>query len=171
MLYRRDTDSGRLPAAAHLSGQIPLAPLDARLDHARNGGPDDRPDPRRTQADRTETPLALGLDHPQRQPPSRQDRRAQDRRASGVLRLPRHLDDGALFSHPAAPGPCRGQNPRRSRLSRRAVSFGRQSLEKLEQFRAYGGAQSYPSRTKDTDDVDFSTGSVGSASPSPPSPR
>jgi pyruvate dehydrogenase complex dehydrogenase (E1) component len=26
---------------------------------------------------------------------------------------------------------------------------------------AYGGAQSYPSRTKDTDDVDFSTGSVG----------
>src|SRR5579859_2507830 len=39
--------------------------------------------------------------------------------------------------------------------------LGRQSLEKLERFRAYGGAQSYPSRTKDTDDVDFSTGSVG----------
>lgn len=39
--------------------------------------------------------------------------------------------------------------------------FGRQTLEKLEQFRAYGGAQSYPSRTKDSDDVDFSTGSVG----------
>src|SRR5438132_1058935 len=39
--------------------------------------------------------------------------------------------------------------------------FGRQSREKLERFRAYGGAQSYPSRTKDTDDVDFSTGSVG----------
>jgi pyruvate dehydrogenase E1 component len=39
--------------------------------------------------------------------------------------------------------------------------FGRQSREKLERFRAFGGAQSYPSRTKDTDDVDFSTGSVG----------
>lgn len=39
--------------------------------------------------------------------------------------------------------------------------LGRQTREKLEGFRAYGGAQSYPSRTKDTDDVDFSTGSVG----------
>jgi pyruvate dehydrogenase E1 component len=39
--------------------------------------------------------------------------------------------------------------------------FGHQSREKLERFRALGGAQSYPSRTKDTDDVDFSTGSVG----------
>jgi pyruvate dehydrogenase E1 component len=37
----------------------------------------------------------------------------------------------------------------------------RQSRDKLEGFRAYKGAQSYPSRTKDTDDVDFSTGSVG----------
>ena len=39
--------------------------------------------------------------------------------------------------------------------------FGKQSREKLEQFRAWHGAQSYPSRTKDSDDVDFSTGSVG----------
>jgi len=39
--------------------------------------------------------------------------------------------------------------------------LGRQSREKLERFRGYKGAQSYPSRTKDTDDVDFSTGSVG----------
>ena len=39
--------------------------------------------------------------------------------------------------------------------------FGRQSLDQLERFRAFGGAQSYPSRTKDKDDVDFSTGSVG----------
>src|SRR3954447_16486626 len=39
--------------------------------------------------------------------------------------------------------------------------FGRQSRQKLEDFRGYKGAQSYPSRTKDTDDVDFSTGSVG----------
>jgi pyruvate dehydrogenase E1 component len=39
--------------------------------------------------------------------------------------------------------------------------LGHQSREKLEGFRAYGGAQSYPSRTKDADDVDLSTGSVG----------
>ncbi|HEY8369063.1 MAG TPA: transketolase, partial [Thermodesulfobacteriota bacterium] len=39
--------------------------------------------------------------------------------------------------------------------------LGRQRREKLERFRALGGAQSYPSRTKDTEDVDFSTGSVG----------
>ena len=39
--------------------------------------------------------------------------------------------------------------------------FGRQTREKLERFRAFGGAQAYPSRTKDADDVDFSTGSVG----------
>jgi len=38
---------------------------------------------------------------------------------------------------------------------------GRQSLEKLQNFRGLGGVQSYPSRTKDVDDVDFSTGSVG----------
>jgi pyruvate dehydrogenase E1 component len=40
--------------------------------------------------------------------------------------------------------------------------LGRQSRDKLERFRAFGGAQSYPSRTKDgADIVDFSTGSVG----------
>src|SRR5512132_1719309 len=39
--------------------------------------------------------------------------------------------------------------------------LGRQTRERLERFRAFGGAQSYPSRTKDTDGVDFSTGSVG----------
>jgi pyruvate dehydrogenase E1 component len=39
--------------------------------------------------------------------------------------------------------------------------FGHQSREKLENFRGFKGAQSYPSRTKDADDVDFSTGSVG----------
>jgi pyruvate dehydrogenase E1 component len=39
--------------------------------------------------------------------------------------------------------------------------FGAQTLEKLQNFRGYKGAQSYPSRTKDVDDVDFSTGSVG----------
>ena len=39
--------------------------------------------------------------------------------------------------------------------------YGKQDKEHLERFRALGGAQSYPSRTKDIDDVDFSTGSVG----------
>jgi pyruvate dehydrogenase E1 component len=39
--------------------------------------------------------------------------------------------------------------------------LGRQSLDQLQRFRAFGGAQSYPSRTKDKIDVDFSTGSVG----------
>jgi pyruvate dehydrogenase E1 component len=39
--------------------------------------------------------------------------------------------------------------------------LGRQTRRQLEDFRAFGGAQSYPSRTKDSDDVDFSTGSVG----------
>ncbi len=39
--------------------------------------------------------------------------------------------------------------------------LGHQTREKLENFRGFGGAQSYPSRTKDVDDVDFSTGSVG----------
>ena len=39
--------------------------------------------------------------------------------------------------------------------------FGNQSLEKLKAFRAFGGAQAYPSRTKDEGLADFSTGSVG----------
>ena len=39
--------------------------------------------------------------------------------------------------------------------------LGNQTLDKLQNFRAFGGAQSYPSRTKDKADVDFSTGSVG----------
>jgi pyruvate dehydrogenase E1 component len=39
--------------------------------------------------------------------------------------------------------------------------LGRVARERLEKFRAIGGIQPYPSRTKDGDDVDFSTGSVG----------
>ncbi|MGY0835084.1 transketolase [Azospirillum argentinense] len=39
--------------------------------------------------------------------------------------------------------------------------LGNQTRDKLENFRGFKGAQSYPSRTKDVDDVDFSTGSVG----------
>src|SRR6478672_8446266 len=39
--------------------------------------------------------------------------------------------------------------------------LGSQSRQALENFRGFGGAQSYPSRTKDRIPVDFSTGSVG----------
>ena len=39
--------------------------------------------------------------------------------------------------------------------------LGTQSREALDNFRGFGGAQSYPSRTKDRIPVDFSTGSVG----------
>src|SRR6201987_4272915 len=39
--------------------------------------------------------------------------------------------------------------------------LGGQSLGQLQRFRGLGGAQSYPSRTKDQIPVDFSTGSVG----------
>jgi pyruvate dehydrogenase E1 component len=39
--------------------------------------------------------------------------------------------------------------------------LGKQTRQRMANFRGYKGAQSYPSRTKDADDVDFSTGSVG----------
>jgi pyruvate dehydrogenase E1 component len=39
--------------------------------------------------------------------------------------------------------------------------LGSQSSEALQNFRGFGGAQSYPSRTKDQIPIDFSTGSVG----------
>ena len=39
--------------------------------------------------------------------------------------------------------------------------YGRQTAEKLQAFRQFGGAQPYPSRVKDGPEVDFSTGSVG----------
>lgn len=39
--------------------------------------------------------------------------------------------------------------------------LGSQSRENMAAFRGFGGAQSYPSRTKDVIPVDFSTGSVG----------
>ncbi|MEY8117424.1 transketolase [Falsihalocynthiibacter sp. BN13B15] len=39
--------------------------------------------------------------------------------------------------------------------------MGNQTLDKMQNFRGFGGVQSYPSRTKDVDDVDYSTGSVG----------
>jgi pyruvate dehydrogenase E1 component len=39
--------------------------------------------------------------------------------------------------------------------------LGRQSVEKLQGLRQFGGAQAYPSRAKDGAEIDFSTGSVG----------
>lgn len=39
--------------------------------------------------------------------------------------------------------------------------LGNQSRDCLLNFGGFGGAQSYPGRTRDRDDVDFSTGSVG----------
>ena len=39
--------------------------------------------------------------------------------------------------------------------------LGNQTVDQLQHFRGFGGAQSYPSRTKDKIPVDFSTGSVG----------
>ena len=45
--------------------------------------------------------------------------------------------------------------------TRSIICSARRSREALENFRGFGGAQSYPSRTKDKIPVDFSTGSVG----------
>ncbi|MCF1707928.1 transketolase [Tabrizicola sp. J26] len=39
--------------------------------------------------------------------------------------------------------------------------MGNLDRDRMENFRGFGGVQSYPSRTKDVDDIDFSTGSVG----------
>ena len=39
--------------------------------------------------------------------------------------------------------------------------LGNQTLDRIKNFRGFGGVQPYPSRTKDKADVDFSTGSVG----------
>ena len=44
-----------------------------------------------------------------------------------------------------------------------AVNYllGRQTVEQMAGLRQFGGAQAYPSRTKDGPEIDFSTGSVG----------
>ena len=111
--------------------------------------------------DRAEAALAVELDDPQRQPPPRQPRQAEGRRPPGVLRLGRHHDDRALLRRAAAGRPGRGQAAREPDLPRRQYLLGREPVEQLQRFRALGGAQSYPSRTKDKCGVDFSTGSVG----------
>ncbi|MBI1186117.1 MAG: transketolase [Alphaproteobacteria bacterium] len=68
----------------------------------------------------------------------------------------------ALYFHALRPEDRVAVKPHASPLFHAAqYLFGRQDRDQLERFRAFGGAQSYPSRTKDKDDVDFSTGSVG----------
>ena len=68
----------------------------------------------------------------------------------------------ALYFHALGPNDKVAVKPHAGPLLH-AIHYllGNQSLEKLQAFRALGGAQSYPSRTKDTIPVDFSTGSVG----------
>jgi len=68
----------------------------------------------------------------------------------------------ALYFHTLRPQDRVAVKPHASPIFH-AIQYllGRQSRDKLENFRGYKGAQSYPSRTKDADDVDFSTGSVG----------
>jgi pyruvate dehydrogenase E1 component len=68
----------------------------------------------------------------------------------------------ALYFHALNPADRVAVKPHASPVFHAAqYLMGRQSREQLEAFRSFGGAQSYPSRTKDKDDVDFSTGSVG----------
>ncbi|MCA1941719.1 MAG: transketolase, partial [Caenispirillum bisanense] len=68
----------------------------------------------------------------------------------------------ALYFHELRPEDRVAVKPHASPLFH-AIQYllGHQDRDRLERFRAFGGAQSYPSRTKDADDVDFSTGSVG----------
>ncbi len=68
----------------------------------------------------------------------------------------------ALYFHALRPEDRVAVKPHASPVFHAAqYLMGRLDLSKLETFRGWGGAQSYPSRTKDVDDVDFSTGSVG----------
>ena len=68
----------------------------------------------------------------------------------------------ALYFHALGPNDKVAVKPHAGPLLH-AIHYmlGNQSRARLEQFRAIGGAQSYPSRTKDVIPVDFSTGSVG----------
>ena len=69
----------------------------------------------------------------------------------------------ALFFDVLRPGDRVAVKPHASPIYHAAMHLlGREPIEQLQRFRALGGAQSYPSRTKDQCGVDFSTGSVGS---------
>lgn len=68
----------------------------------------------------------------------------------------------ALYFHAMKPEDRIAVKPHASPLMHAIMHLmGRQSLDKIQNFRSFGGVQSYPSMTKDTTDVDFSTGSVG----------
>ncbi|MFO1037648.1 MAG: transketolase [Geminicoccaceae bacterium] len=68
----------------------------------------------------------------------------------------------ALFFDVLRPGDRIAVKPHASPIYHAAMYLlGREPLAQLQNFRALGGAQSYPSRTKDKSGVDFSTGSVG----------
>lgn len=68
----------------------------------------------------------------------------------------------SLYAHALRPTDRVAVKPHASPLLH-ALNYmwGRQTKDQLERFRGFGGAQSYPSRTKDKIPVDFSTGSVG----------
>lgn len=68
----------------------------------------------------------------------------------------------ALYFHALGPNDRVAVKPHAGPLLH-AIHYliGTQSLDALQRFRGFGGAQSYPSRTKDRIPVDFSTGSVG----------
>ncbi len=68
----------------------------------------------------------------------------------------------ALFLHTLRPNDRIAVKPHAGPVFH-AIQYllGNQSLERLKNFRGFGGVQPYPSRTKDKADVDFSTGSVG----------
>ncbi len=68
----------------------------------------------------------------------------------------------ALYFHALGPNDRVAVKPHAGPLLH-AIHYllGSQSLEQLQNFRGFGGMQSYPSRTKDKIPVDFSTGSVG----------
>ncbi len=68
----------------------------------------------------------------------------------------------ALYFDVLRPGDRVAVKPHASPIYHAAMHLlGREPIERLQRFRALGGAQSYPSRTKDQSGVDFSTGSVG----------
>ena len=68
----------------------------------------------------------------------------------------------ALYAHILQPEDRIAVKPHASPVMH-AIHYllGLQTYENLERFRGLGGAQAYPSRTKDACPVDFSTGSVG----------
>jgi pyruvate dehydrogenase E1 component len=68
----------------------------------------------------------------------------------------------ALYFDVLRPGDRVAVKPHASPIYHAAMYLlGREPVEQLANFRGLGGAQSYPSRTKDKSGVDFSTGRWG----------